>query len=1260
MGLFKHVEQPIVNLINSYGVKNEIEKFLVVADIGLESVWQFSLDGRKYTLKKNLSSPVAVDISSISKTIFVADSASNAIYSAPFYESNSETLFKDIQLESKISGLTVDSSAGLLFYTILLQKSISVIDISTKKEKVIVSDDSSGPKSIRCDPVNRKIYWIGIHKPIIRSSDYDGANILDVVHGETGDIWTSLFLDTRNRIIYFTSAKQDKIFTASLDHLNQPPKVFHTIADGSDISGIAVDDTYFYFADKERDTIMRGQLNRNFSSPFMVQKKLLTPSDIQIYIDSYHDKDVQSLCSINNGNCSEICITKIDSIKCLCSGEKRVVNKVNCTKEKHYEGPKLITVTFDGKSTSTIYTSRYFDKKGTRFIEWDFQAITYDYGRSTMYLIDRDYKYVFWTDWGVSKSIERGNLGGTNRMIIASFQKNIAALTLDYQKNRLYYAVENKIYSIDMNGKNQQSHTTVSDQPIISLAYSDMYIIAAQKDFKGEGKILFYNRSNFTIKGALKINEITSMILYDKEFQKPNQIIIDFPRFIVVDDRHGKLYWTEGGILGNGKIFRANLDGSLKELFRQSDTEYIAGLAFDSDRLYWTNNKNIFSVTIDNFNLANFSFSIDDPKNIAVYRDYVAVNQKSKAALTMGALPEYNTLAFKPKTVAHSQYMNLTGLIAFHRQYSTNEFRDEQAKCNYKKCEQFCFYFNESPKCSCVDGMKLKNNGRSCEPEVISETNFFLIADDYKHQIYKVDYEMKKFSTFLMPKDSRPIGVDFDMIHKKIYWSEFGDGKKELIYRSDLKGENVETVFSLTHNESETFRIDSLAIDPHARLLYYTDQGIYKNGSRKSFVGVLHLDTLEHKKNLLEMSGRARSIALYPEKGYIYLTERGTKPNETAINRAFMDGSEITKLSNKLGTTWPMGVALNRQSDELFWCDAHTEIFYKTKLDFEGNTTKVFHTKASHDPFDVEIQGDYLYWTDWKAQGLRRINIKSPNKKEEIFFENIFYGLNEIKFYNSTEIEARGKIHPCKNHYCSDFCFSHGNSYRCGCRDGSQLRSDGRTCENKCPKVKFDGTLNKDCTFLALSKCSFKCVKTHYSIIREAKVDCLSTSTWSLDLKKSFCPNVKEDKSITKVSCENYTDGSVCQLRCKDGLELQLGNLSRTCSLGSWTGQNPICKTNHNFGIIIGVITACVLVAVISLFLGIMVLRRKLARKSIPYGQQIDEPNVNSDSVPSTSYNVKTEEINLDNNLAFGNPLYETIQQPNEMKIELGQEEKQA
>lgn len=64
----------------------------------------------------------------------------------------------------------------------------------------------------------------------------------------------------------------------------------------------------------------------------------------------------------------------------------------------------------------------------------------------------------------------------------------------------------------------------------------------------------------------------------------------------------------------------------------------------------------------------------------------------------------------------------------------------------------------------------------------------------------QISKNVKEFSTFRMPYNSRPIGVEFDIKDKKIYWSDFGSGKKAAIYRSDMNGDNVESILEPSFN----------------------------------------------------------------------------------------------------------------------------------------------------------------------------------------------------------------------------------------------------------------------------------------------------------------------------------------------------------------------------------------------------------------------------------------------------------------------------
>lgn len=75
--------------------------------------------------------------------------------------------------------------------------------------------------------------------------------------------------------------------------------------------------------------------------------------------------------------------------------------------------------------------------------------------------------------------------------------------------------------------------------------------------------------------------------------------------------------------------------------------------------------------------------------------------------------------------------------------------------------------------------------------ENLIHDNFFLVADDYRYQIYQTDGNFRDISAVRFPPQDRPIGLDYDFEDDRIYWTDF---ETSLIKRSFLNGSSLEII----------------------------------------------------------------------------------------------------------------------------------------------------------------------------------------------------------------------------------------------------------------------------------------------------------------------------------------------------------------------------------------------------------------------------------------------------------------------------------
>ncbi|NXD02557.1 LRP1B protein, partial [Certhia brachydactyla] len=134
--------------------------------------------------------------------------------------------------------------------------------------------------------------------------------------------------------------------------------------------------------------------------------------------------------------------------------------------------------------------------------------------------------------------------------------------------------------------------------------------------------------------------------------------------------------------------------------------------------------------------------------------------------------------------------------------------------------------------------------------------------------------------------------------------------------------------------------------------IYWTDHGF-------NLIEVSRLNGSFRYVVISQGLDQPRSIAVHPEKGYLFWTEWGQTP---CIGRAHLDGSEKIVLVS-LGIAWPNGISIDYEENKLYWCDARTDKIERIDLESGGNREIVL-SGSNVDMFSVAVFGAYIYWSD--------------------------------------------------------------------------------------------------------------------------------------------------------------------------------------------------------------------------------------------------------------------------------------------------------
>jgi len=76
-------------------------------------------------------------------------------------------------------------------------------------------------------------------------------------------------------------------------------------------------------------------------------------------------------------------------------------------------------------------------------------------------------------------------------------------------------------------------------------------------------------------------------------------------------------------------------------------------------------------------------------------------------------------------------------------------------------------------------------------PANLRRDSFFLVADDYRNEVYQMDVDLRSVSAVKLSPFDRPIGVEYDFVDDRIYWTDF---ESSVVKRAFLNGSNLDII----------------------------------------------------------------------------------------------------------------------------------------------------------------------------------------------------------------------------------------------------------------------------------------------------------------------------------------------------------------------------------------------------------------------------------------------------------------------------------
>ncbi|XP_078487826.1 uncharacterized protein LOC108949681 [Ciona intestinalis] len=335
-----------------------------------------------------------------------------------------------------------------------------------------------------------------------------------------------------------------------------------------------------------------------------------------------------------------------------------------------------------------------------------------------------------------------------------------------------------------------------------------------------------------------------------------------------------------------------------------------------------------------------------------------------------------------------------------------------------------CINMKGTFKCVCVPGFKMEY-GR-CKPTshaAATNANFVSLVFSNKVDIRRLRVhtdQTTKFMTVLANQLKHAVGLTLNVKHRKVFWTDLRDESIDSVSMDNLT--SVQTVLS----DNEVRSPISLALDWVNDHLYWVDFSLgtvsvaYSNGSWPT--------TLKTMKGM-----SVRSVALHPEKGYMFLT--AAKSRQWLIMRCSMDGNDCVDIV-KENIKEPTTLAIDYSEHRLFWADAKLNMI--SSSDFDGSNQKIVLSVFNYlqHPFGIAICMNEVYWTDVRAHRVLKSN-KWTGDNVTIIDKHLHFPMEIQIDHPSTQPNMTNHCydHPCQ-YMCIPLPVGGVGRYTCVCPDG--------------------------------------------------------------------------------------------------------------------------------------------------------------------------------------------------------------------------------
>ncbi|XP_077986726.1 low-density lipoprotein receptor-related protein 5-like [Glandiceps talaboti] len=917
--------------------------------------------------------------------VFWTDPARKRVYKVLLIEGGSvEEIYGGTS--NNVEGLAVDWISNKLYWTDASYNWIMVSDYNGDYVHRLIYTNIDKPRGIAVHPTQGYLYWCDYgENPRIERSTLSGKNrevlVSEQMNGRGAISSPSgLSIDYQGNRLYWTDDGLNTIKSVDLStphttrqvHQGRHPPLQFPF-------DLSMDENFFFMGDYLTNNLTLINRQNQAVNAWVVYQGI-KPIGMSFYSPS-RQIQTQSPCSVNNGDCQQLCVGDPQGHKCLCKdGYILHIDGKTCVEDSHLvPGHQLIYSTATsicripvdfGHSVNPVDSNCFIT--GVNAI-----AMDYDLRQDMLYVYDQ-------TEQALKRTLLRQ---GQRFETILHGVGNVQDISVDWLAFNLYWtdATTKAIYVSKLNGafKTKLISENIEQPKCIVTNVAKM--------------LLFWSdNSNPSRIEACSLSGLRRRILTSQNVISPTAMTIDYAK--------DRLYWADSG---RRTVESIDFDGKERQIHISGPT--VVGLTMYQDHLFWSNDRPQSLTDFDHVKntIVKVSGLPNVPKDVLVFDRTIETTVTGPCDVNNGGCLEIcvstpfgaECLCSQPQipsciTVVRCPIKFLYGSMNSHCENTQGN------ACNFDCDENFISESDSALVCQ-DNGEWSVDTDSLCQLDIATDN--FLLVTDTQGVIFHIDLASPTLDYIRLPLSdvSNPIAVDYDHVEGKLYWT---DVRQKTINRASLNGKNRETILSLNIE-----RPDGIAVDVTNRRLYWSDADTNRieranlDGSGRQAVITTNLD-------------QPRSLIVDSSENILYWSDWGTSAK---IEKARLDGSNRqTMVSTDLG--WPNGLALDKADRRLYWCDA-----LKERIEYYDFDTNIRQVLISFDedihPFSLCIIGNYIYWTDWTSKQLKWTDKNTGNQVQSVGHE-IFQRANDVHFFSLPNTPVQSILPQSVGNPCDSSC----------------------------------------------------------------------------------------------------------------------------------------------------------------------------------------------------------------------------------------------